>query len=74
MANAAEAKEDVVLLIDARRELMKLGVLLEVSPFSPAVVAAMRTYLTRAEPVKAAFDRFSALPSETHRSLIGQLR
>ena len=74
MANAAEAKEDVVLLIDARRELKKLGVLLEVCPFSPDVAAAMRTYLARAEPVQAAFDRFSALPSETHRSLIGQLR
>ncbi|MFD5025030.1 hypothetical protein [Streptomyces sp. NPDC058373] len=63
-----------MLLIDARRELKELSALLEVCPFSPDVVEAMLAYLKKAEPVQAAFHRFCALPAETHRSTIGQLR
>ncbi|MFI0212419.1 hypothetical protein G3I34_04250 [Streptomyces sp. SID8014] len=74
MANEAGAEEDVVLLIDARRELKELSALLEVAPFSPDVVKAMHTYLAKAEPVRDAFHRFCALPSGTLRSAIGELR
>ncbi|MFD5110517.1 hypothetical protein [Streptomyces cinereoruber] len=69
-----EQPSDETVLMQARRRLGELAVLLEVAPFSAETEEAMRTYLREAPAARQAFGRWCELPAQTRLTRAARLR